>query len=188
MVVNKNQFRSVRLTLGYSTKTMGDALGLRNGTIQRLENGIPPLSGIPFSKQTALDHIMSFACAWMLFNGGPMIPWPEEEDRKHFLAFKAFHKMNNQEMAALFNVSIREMEYMLSPTAVRRSSKMRLMALCWMRIFGSRDPFAFPLHQGFTAESAVVHPIRVEAPMTIDLRPNLDQTNEAQDHDDDQDG
>lgn len=165
--MNQNQLRSVRLQLGLSRFEFGRSLGFRAGTIERLETGAPPITGDPHSPKVKLDHIVSFACAWMLFNGGAYIPWPGSEDGARMRSFRDFHKMTNSEMAALFDVSIREMEYYVSPQSPVKLSRSRLMALCWMRLFGSRDPFAFPMHEHHDTESANTCPMRLD-PMTIE--------------------
>src|SRR6478736_7186354 len=152
--MNKAQFRGARLQLGMNTDAFGTALGLRMQTILKLETGAPPLSDTIYNKRASLNHLMSFAVAWMLFNGGPLIPWDRSEDATKMRAFKDSHGMSVDEMAALFCVSKDEMDnYLYDPNGDRRPGKITIMAMCWMRIFGSRDPFAFPLHEHYTAES-----------------------------------
>lgn len=179
--MNKQQLRSARLQLGYSQEGLGNILGLRRGTIIALETGVAPVApGIRYDTDFRLTHIHSFAMAWMLLNGGPLVPWPKEEDHARLVSFKNFHGMTKDEMAALFDVSVRQIEYALSPTARRPLGIMRMMALCWMRIFGSRDPFAFPLHQQHDRDSAATCPLRLDPAPTIEGRV-LDYPAPAQD-------
>lgn len=182
--MNKQQLRSVRLQLGLSQDAFAVALGVRRGTLIAMETGAPPIALGHMYGSHRITHIHAFACAWMLFNGAPMVPWPEHEDHARLIAFKEFHGMSAPEMAALFDVSVRLMEYAMSPTAKRSLGKLRMMALCWMRIFGSRDPFAFPLHEGYTKESAATCPLRLDPAPVIDGRV-LDDTAPAQDQDQD---
>ena len=152
---------------------MGEAMGLRKGTITLLETDAAPLTtNNPHATTVKRSHIVSFCVAWMLLNGGPMIPWPRKEDAERLRSFRNFHGMTNNEMAALFDVSIREMEYAVSPTAERGLTRMHMMALCWMRIFGSRDPFAFPLHREHDVDAAATCPMRLDPAPVIELRAN----------------
>lgn len=169
--MNKQQFRSARLQLGLSQDALSKILGIRRGTVIALETGVAPVAGgVRYATDFRLTHIHSFCMAWMLLNGGALVPWPETEDRERLYAFKNFHGMTKDEMAALFDVSLRTLEYAFSPTAGRSLGMMRMMALCWMRIFGSRDPFAFPLHEGHTRESAATCPLRLDPAPTIEGR------------------
>lgn len=169
--MNKQQFRSARLQLGLSQNALSEILGIRRGTVIALETGVAPVApGIRYATDFRLTHIHSFCMAWMLLNGGPLVPWDHKEDRERLIAFKNFHGMTKDELAALFDVSVRTLEYALSPTARRPLGMMRMMALCWMRIFGSRDPFAFPLHEGHTRESAATCPLRLDPAPTIEGR------------------
>lgn len=174
--MNRNQFRAARLQLGMSHYAMGEAMGLRKTTIMAMETGIAPINdALPYNAKMKgrISHIVTFAVAWMLFNGGALIPWPREEDGKRLRAFRDFHKMTNQELAALFDLSIREIEYATSPTAGRSMPKTHQMALAWMRIFGSRDPFAFPLHPEHDHQAASTCPLRLDAAPVVDLRPEV---------------
>lgn len=165
--MNKVQFRTVRSQLGLNERQMGKALGFRYTTIQLLETGVDTMREEDFTNRRArLDHIVSYACAWMLLCGGPMIPWTEEEDAPRFRAFREHHQLNNEEMAALFGVSIRTAEYFLSPQGRRFVAPRHLMALCWMRIMGSKDPFATLAHNQFSQESRTASPIQIKPMFT----------------------
>ena len=169
--MNKAQFRGVRLQLGFTPLAMGEALGCTNATITRLEAGIPSMGERFHSRSMKLDHIVSFACAWMLLNGGPMIPWQRSEDHLKVRAFKEFHQMTIEELAALFDAAPRTIRYALNPQETRGLSRMQMMALCWMRIFGSRDPFASPMHHLYDAEAAAQCPMRIDPAPVVALRP-----------------
>jgi DNA-binding XRE family transcriptional regulator len=174
--MNKNQFRAARLQLGLSHSAMGEALSLRKTTIMAMETGIAPINEtLPYNAKlkNRIGHIVSFAVAWMLFNGGAMVPWPRSEDADRLRAFRDFHQLANAELAALFDLSLREIEYVVSPTAGKSMSKAHLMALAWMRIFGSRDPFAFPMHPQYDHQAASTCPLRLDAAPVINLRPDL---------------
>lgn len=174
--MNKNQFRAARLQLGLSQDGMGEALGVRKTTVMAMETGIAPINeSLPYNAKMKgrISHIVSFAVAWMLLNGGAMVPWPKEEDSKRLRAFREFHKLDNRELAALFDLSLREIEYATSPTAGRSMPKTHLMALAWMQIFGSRDPFAFPLQAQYDHQAASTCPLRLDAAPVVDLRPQV---------------
>lgn len=144
-MMNAFQFASVRSMLGLSSQEMGAALGLKKTTIIFLETGAAFYTGPEGYKthgeRQTLDHIIAFACGWMLFNGGPLVPWPREEDAHHLRLLRKFHKMNNEEMAALMAISLKELTFWFDGS--RGVPNRHVMAVCWMRIFGTKNPFTF---------------------------------------------
>ena len=143
-MINAMQFATVRSMLGLSSQEMGAALGLKKTTIMFLETGAAFYTGEEgktHGQKQKLDHVIAFACGWMLFNGGPMVPWPREEDAHHLRLLRRFHRMNNEELAALMSISLKELTMWLEGS--RGVPNRHMMAVCWMRLFGTKNPFTF---------------------------------------------
>lgn len=162
--MNKAQFRHVRTQLGLTRDMFGDALGLRKETIAFLETGIESLrsDGQMLNREAKLDHIMSYACAWLLLNNGPVTPWPKDEDATRFRAFMTRWELEAEMAGALFGCTGRQIRNYAN--GHQRVRKHHLYALCWMNLFGTRDPFHFPLHKDYD-------PVTSQAPAPIPIRP-----------------
>lgn len=138
------QFQNVRHMLGLSQTEMGAALGIKKHSVIYLETGNSFFArhekATSFG-QHELNHVFAFACGWMLFNGRPFVPWPREEDAHHMRLFRNYHKLTNEEFAALMSLSKKEV--VLWFMGARGIPNRHMMAVCWMRVFGTRNPFAF---------------------------------------------
>ena len=144
--MNKKHIKNTRRQLGMSQLELSERLSVTHHTIITWENGeIAPGFYIEHYSDPIPPSWLPYALGWLLVTGGENAPWPAEDNPRQLRMFLREFELEQKAAGVLFNRT----EKSINSWVCERHPMPRYapLVMCWVRLFGARDPFVMPFKQ-----------------------------------------